>query len=279
MPKNAHDLEWLDLALTGDGRRASMHVQDRHLSPVGRLYGGTAVAAAVALMEEATEGTAAWVTVQYASSCGLDEVLDLRVGVSAAGRRTSQLEVTATLGEREIFVALGAVRAAPDPADGAAATPEEGPRSTAQWQRPPDVPPPEACTPLVLPAPFSNGNMRMTELRPVRDGGGGRDGHAALWCRPDLGGPLSAAVLGWQADMVGFAIAPAMAAMGSTSLDNTVRFGPPADPAEDWVLADIRGQLATGGVGHGTVDLWSRDGTLLAVASQSCLLRAGPGPG
>lgn len=276
MPRNVHDIEWLGLGLTGDGQGASMQVQDRHLSPAGRLYGGAAVAAAVTLMEEATGRAVSWVTVQFASSCGPGEVLDLDVVVSAAGRRTTQLRVSATLGDAEVFVALGAARPVPSPTDGAASL-ARGPQATAQWAQAPDVPPPEACSPLELPLPFSRGHMGMTEMRMAKDGGEGPAGHAALWCRPPGGGGLSAAVLGWQADMVGFAIAPAMAATGSTSLDNTVRFGPPAESGEEWVLADIRGQLATGGVGHGTVDLWSRQGTLLAAASQSCLLRGGSG--
>jgi acyl-CoA thioesterase len=280
LPRNVHDIEWLGLGLTGDGLRASMHVQERHLNPLGSLYGGAAVATAVTLMEEATGRDAAWATVQFASTCKLGDVLDLHVTVSASGRRTSQLRVAATLGDAEVFVALGAVRAqatgGPPGADGSSGGRRRDPGATAQWLPVPVVPPPEECPPLVLPQSIlDSSHLGGTEMRIAVDASEEPTAHAAMWCRPPGGGRLSAAVLGWQADMVGFAIAPEMEAMGSTSLDNTVRFGPPADPVDRWVLADIRGQLASGGVGHGTVDLWSAGGTLLAAASQSCILRGG----
>ena len=59
--------------------------------------------------------------------------------------------------------------------------------------------------------------------------------------------------------------------MGSTSLDNTIRFGR-LEPTE-WVLCDNRMEYAGNGFGHGTVHLWSQSGTLLATASQSMIVR------
>ena len=58
---------------------------------------------------------------------------------------------------------------------------------------------------------------------------------------------------------------------GGNSLDNTLRVARPA-PTE-WVLLDIRVDAVHHGFGHGTVHMWAEDGTLLAVASQSCILR------
>ena len=81
--------------------------------------------------------------------------------------------------------------------------------------------------------------------------------------------------------------APALAVMGdyvplglgqaleqdttSNSLDNTLRLGTVV-PTE-WVLIDIRIELVTRGFGHGTVYLWAPDGTLMAAASQSAIVR------
>jgi acyl-CoA thioesterase len=41
----------------------------------------------------------------------------------------------------------------------------------------------------------------------------------------------------------------------------------------EWVLLDIRIHAVAHGFGHGVVHLWSEDGTLLATASQSTIVR------
>ena len=58
---------------------------------------------------------------------------------------------------------------------------------------------------------------------------------------------------------------------GGNSLDNTLRVGRLV-PTE-WVLLDIRVDLIANGFGHGVVHLWAEDGTLLATASQSTIVR------
>jgi len=41
----------------------------------------------------------------------------------------------------------------------------------------------------------------------------------------------------------------------------------------EWVLLDIRIHAVANGFGHGVVHLWSDDGTLMATASQSTIVR------
>ena len=41
----------------------------------------------------------------------------------------------------------------------------------------------------------------------------------------------------------------------------------------EWVLLDIRIHAVAHGFGHGVVHLWAEDGTLLATASQSAIVR------
>jgi acyl-CoA thioesterase len=41
----------------------------------------------------------------------------------------------------------------------------------------------------------------------------------------------------------------------------------------EWVLLDVRIHGIANGFGHGLVHLWSEDGTLLATASQSVIVR------
>jgi acyl-CoA thioesterase len=63
----------------------------------------------------------------------------------------------------------------------------------------------------------------------------------------------------------------------SNSLDNTLRVANLV-PTE-WVLIDIRVDVVARGFGHGMVHLWAEDGTLMATASQSALVRLFKGEG
>jgi acyl-CoA thioesterase len=75
-------------------------------------------------------------------------------------------------------------------------------------------------------------------------------------------------MLGFLADFVPMGVARAAGRAGAgTSLDNTIRFGPPTD--SEWVLVGLDPHLAHGGYGHGTAHLWAPDGTLVATASQT----------
>ena len=104
------------------------------------------------------------------------------------------------------------------------------------------------------------------------DGGTPGDGRSALWARmPDVL-EMSAAALAILGDYVPFGIGQALGARaGGNSLDNTLRVARLV-PTE-WVLLDIRIHGADRGFGHGLVHMFAEDGTLLATASQSCVVR------
>lgn len=278
MHDDTADLDWLGLKTSGDGSQATLTVHPTQTNPTGRLYGGVAVAGSIAMMERLTGRAAIWTTVQFASSAGAGEVIDLAATVSASGRRTSQVRVTATVEGRELFTALGAT--VDPPGAGAGAGPGAGAGGLqGQWEAMPPVAPPEGCPPLELRPPEAEADAEShIGLSDMRTAIGFEDeppAQVALWCRPHGVARLSAAVLGWQADMLGIALAKASGGTGGTSLDNTVRFGPPAPPGDEWVLLDMRGHALVNGYGHGVTYLWSPDGTLLATASQTCLMRRG----
>jgi acyl-CoA thioesterase len=103
------------------------------------------------------------------------------------------------------------------------------------------------------------------------------EGRSQLWARApadlDLSTGAGLAILG---DYVPFGIRQALGKMGGgNSLDNTLRVYRLV-PTE-WVLLDIRIHGVANGIGHGVVHLWSEDGTLLATASQSAIVRIMPG--
>ncbi|MDQ1400531.1 MAG: hypothetical protein QOE07_2368, partial [Acidimicrobiaceae bacterium] len=60
------------------------------------------------------------------------------------------------------------------------------------------------------------------------------------------------------------------------SLDNTIRVVQLV--ASEWILCDIHFLAVANGFGHGRAHLWSEDGTLLGIASQSVIVRLGRPP-
>jgi len=121
-------------------------------------------------------------------------------------------------------------------------------------------------------------DVRLADARPW-DGVEGNPvpgGRSLLWARmPDLLDPLSGASLAILGDYVPFGIGQALGrAGGGNSLDNTLRVYRLV-PTE-WVLLDIRIHAVAHGFGHGVVHLWAEDGTLLATASQSTIVRLVP---
>jgi acyl-CoA thioesterase len=104
------------------------------------------------------------------------------------------------------------------------------------------------------------------------DGHPSPDGRSSLWARLPEVLEMSAATLGILGDYVPFGIGQALGRLGGgNSLDNTLRMGTLV-PTE-WVLLDIRVHAVVNGFGHGIVHLWAEDGTLLAMASQSTIVR------
>ena len=59
---------------------------------------------------------------------------------------------------------------------------------------------------------------------------------------------------------------------GSTSLDNTLRVIQAV--SSEWYLLDIRVDAVSNGFGHGVIHIWSIEGELCAIGSQSCIVRS-----
>jgi acyl-CoA thioesterase len=109
------------------------------------------------------------------------------------------------------------------------------------------------------------------------------DGQVLLWSRiPEVIEGVDAATLSILGDFVPMGVGQALGIRGGgNSLDNTLRIGKLV-PTE-WVLLDIRIHMVERGFGHGLVHMFAEDGTLMATASQSCIIRfwrdmPGPGP-
>jgi len=232
----------------------------------GFLFGGCGLGAAIAAMEGTTERPLVWATAQYLSYAQPGAVVDVDVTIAVAGRQSTQARAVGHVADREIFTVNAAL----------------GSRDMAvqeSWAEPLDVPPPDECDPRPLRIPGEESIMSRIDIRLARASSWEtlRDnpapgGRSALWARiPDLLEP-SAAALAILGDYVPFGIGQALGAFaGGNSLDNTLRVLRIV-PTE-WVLLDIRVDGIARGFGHGTVHLFAQDGTLMATASQSTIVR------
>lgn len=238
-------------------------VTDRLCTPFGFLYGGSGIGSAIAAAELVTGRPMVWITVQYLANAFPGEEVTITVDVPAAGRGTSQAHVVARVDERLVFWGTTAHNARPT-------------GDSAQFGQPPSVPPPDECETFLLSIerhrPVSFVSEMDRRVPPGAEEATPATGHLPMWVRmPTWSGP-SAARLGHVADVVPIALFRGMhRPPGATSLDNTLRV---VDPdATEWVLMDIEAHGASRSIGHGQVRMWSQDGRLLALASQTCILR------
>lgn len=263
------------LGLTGgEGGRFRFTVENHLARLDGRLYGGTAIAVSITAAERVSERSALWMTTQFVSTVESGTEVDVVAEVLAPGRRTNQVRVTGTSPTGAVvFASLGATghhREGGLTGEFEKAPVVEPPEDAAVWDTPfagladlaPDFPLP--------PLPRDTGFTAVTEMRHAKilehpDPGPGR---LCVWVRRRDGGPITPAIASYMADMVPMSVAHACGVLaGGTSLDNSIRIGTFVDT--EWVLLDLRPHLAVGDYGHGAAHVWSRDGRLMATASQT----------
>lgn len=237
-------------------------------TPGGFLFGGCGLGAGIGALEGTTGRPVVWASCQYLSYARPPEVVDLDVTVSVSGHQTSQARVVGHVADREILTVNAALGARPDNYD-------------ATWADMPDVPRPDEC-PLRMER-FDDGGswlhnrleLRQASARPFDQliGHPMPGGRSSLWAKLPEVLDMSAAALAVLGDYVPFGIGQALGRLaGGNSLDNTLRIG--VVQSAEWVLLDIRVHQIARGFAHGDVLLWSEDGTLMACASQSTIVRA-----
>jgi len=232
------------------------------------LFGGVGLASAVTAMERTTERPAIWATAQYLSYARPGSIIDLDVIVPVTGKYNSQARVVGHVGDREIFTVNAALGARPS-------------ELSEQWARMPDVPAPEDCAPMPrwprkdpVPDLHDRLDMRVVKgrFRMEERDGVSEDGHALFWARPKEALPFTSGMVSIIADFIPSAVGNALGKMaGGNSLDNTIRIRTLCET--DWVLCDTKIHGVHGGFAHGRMHLFARDGTLMASAGQSMILR------
>ncbi|NNE74147.1 MAG: thioesterase family protein [Acidimicrobiales bacterium] len=267
---------WLGVEPTHNPFRWVLPIDLGVCSGYGTLFGGAALGAAIVALEGTAGRPVVWATAHYLSFAPEGSVLDIDVVLAAEGNTTTQARATGHIGGSEIITVNAALgrRDYPD---------------TYLHPVMPPVRPPEECplraattTPGTISSRFES---RMALLQAESAELAANDA-AGLERRPGLIGPGrvgmwirvpgltdgSAAALAVLGDFVPMAISVALdAPTASNSLDNTIRVLN-VQPTE-WFLLDIQVEGVVTGFGHGMVRMFTPDGVLLAIGSQSAMVR------
>ena len=265
------DASFLDLKPTHNPHRWYLPVEPPLCVGIpGRqfLYGGAGLAASIRALEGTTGRNTIWATAQYLDYARPGSIVDLDVLVPVSGRYTTQARVVGHVRDKEIFTVNAALGARPS-------------TLSHQWARVPSVPSPEDSQPLDVNWErhpddlFSYLDIRVVKGRygiidPTGDVS--EDGNVVLWVRTLKGQPIDSAMLAMIADFVPSGLGNAIGRrVMANSLDNTIRFR--CVVPTEWVLCDIRIHGVHGGFAHGRMHQFSEDGTLMATASQSMIIR------
>ncbi len=257
---------FLDLRPSHNPYRWSLPVTDTLATAGGFLFGGCALGAAISALEQTSGRECVWATGQYLSYAQPGEVMDIDVTLAVAGHQITQARAACHVGNREILTVNAALG-------------HRDLNASGQWEQMPDVPSPEDCEEREWRLPATGTISERLEQRMVKgrklsslDGTLG-DGRTQLWARiPEVIDGVDATALAILGDFVPMAVGQALGIRGGgNSLDNTLRVARLV-PTQ-WVLLDIRVHAVERGFGHGLVHMFAQDGTLMATASQSCIVR------
>ncbi len=258
--------QFLGLAPSHNPYRWSLPVTQRVCVSGGFLFGGCGLAAAISALEGSSGRTVVWATGQYLSYAKPGEVLDIDITLAVEGHQITQARAVGHVGNREILTVNAALGERPGLPSG-------------QFETMPQVAAPADVQPREHHAAGEGWindylDERVVKGRDVqeRDGTLG-DGQTLMWARlPSVIDGVDAASLAVLGDFVPMGVGQALGINGGgNSLDNTLRVVNLV-PTE-WVLLDIRVHGVERGFGHGLVHMYAEDGTLMATASQSCIVR------
>lgn len=266
-PDLVSTLDRLDVHPTDDPTRWEISVGRANISGLNTLFGGAALGAAVGAAEAVAGRDLVWCTGQFISQAHPGETVAVDVDVRAEGRAMTQVVVRCHVDDRTVLDVMAALGRRSHEAE-------------ATFAVMPDVPAPEDCRPQPSrhdrPTLSSAWDRRLAAGREFDQPITRDDGRSALWLSPTHGGDVDAALLAVLGDFVPFGVHQFVAGdLHMSSLDNTVRIVNRA--TTDWILADVEVHSVRNGIGQGHVHLWSREGQLLATASQSCQIRINRG--
>ena len=257
---------FLDLRSSHNPYRWALPVTESLCTWGGFLFGGCGLGAAISALEQTSGRECVWAAAQYLSYAKPGEVMDIDVTIAVDGHQITQARAVCHVGNREILTVNAALG-------------HREMEQAGQWETMPKVRPPHECVEREWRMPAVGTINERLEQRMVKgraltslDGTHG-DGRTQLWARiPGVIEGVDATTLAILGDFVPMGVGQALGIRGGgNSLDNTLRVARLV-PTE-WVLLDIRVHAVERGFGHGLVHMFAEDGTLMATASQSCIVR------
>lgn len=231
------------------------------------MFGGVGLACAVEAAKRVSGRELIWATAQYLSYARPGSVLDVDVKLPVVGHNVTQAVINLHCGEDVIISATAALG-------------EREGYPSVQWFDMPAMPPPEECIEWPLWPPQGGRLMTRLDLRVApgsvatrpRDGVVEPSGRMQMWMRTVDDAPIDATLLAMFGDFVPTGAAAVLGRTGGgNSLDNTLRLR--AVVPTRWMLCDIQMSAADRGFAQGHLRLFAEDGTLMATASQSLVLR------
>lgn len=237
----------------------------------GFMFGGSGLGAAISALEGTSGRECVWATAQYLSYAKPGEVVDIDVTIAVEGHQITQARAVCHVADREILTVNAALGDRPMEYAG-------------QWEHMPEgIGAPMDSPPRSHRSDWAGTIDERLEQRLVKgrnreelafqEPGEQGDGQYLLWTRiPDVIAGMDATTLAVLGDFVPSGVGQALGVQGGgNSLDNTLRVCRMV-PTE-WVLMDIRVHAVERGFGHGLVHMFAEDGTLMATASQSVIVR------
>lgn len=228
------------------------------------LFGGIALAACIEVMERSCGLPTSHATAQFLGPARTGDVLEFQV--NSEGGSLRQCAVEAQAGGTPFLRVTGACG-------------RRGDGTAYQGSAPPAVAPPTDCPERSVARLLSSNIQALLEFRlaagvlPDRAGWSAKGGQdLACWVRARDGALLSRPLLAVIADCAALAVPGALGRPASgSSLDNQVRFAAP--PEGQWALAETRVEAVMDGLVQTRSRLFSEQGQLLALASQTMVLR------
>lgn len=228
------------------------------------LFGGIALAACIEVMERTSGAPATYASGQFLGAARAGD--ELRFSASGEGGSLHQCFFEASRGGQALVRGIGGCGRRDD-------------AGVYQGTAEPALPAPADCEERSVARQLSSNLQDLFEFRlatgalPDRAGWSAPGGQAlACWVRSRNGAPLDRRLLAVIADCAALAVPGALGRPSSgSSLDNAIRFA--ASPEGEWALAATRVDSVRDGLVHTRTRLFSEQGALLAVASQTMVLR------
>ncbi len=255
--------ELLGLRLTEDPSTWTAEISPGICTGGDFVYGGCGIGLGMVPLERLTGRPPVWVAAQFLSYVGPGAAVEIQLTEAVRGHQLSQARAVVVTGDREVLAVQASL--------GRRGGPDRG-----RWVGPPEVPAPESCEPADR--WFARPDT-VAERMEVLDAtaAGGEDptstGRVALWARvPELGEATSPLTLALLADTMMMGVSRVLGRqLAGNSLDNTLRVVDLLPT--DWVLVEHRTEAVGDGFASATTLLWTREGELLCVASQTARLR------